>query len=43
MGDDLSTGAKIGICPVILCFLIAIGLSLLMVVKNISNSGANQL
>ena len=43
MGDDLSTGAKIGIGLVILCFLIAIVLSLLMVVKNITNSGANQL
>lgn len=29
MGDDLSTGAKIGIGLVILCFLIAIVLSLL--------------
>lgn len=43
MGDDLSTGAKIGIGLVILCFLIAIVLSLLMVVKNITNSGANQM
>lgn len=43
MGDDLSTGAKIGIGLVILCFLIAIVLSLLMVVKNITNSGASQL
>ena len=43
MGDDLSTGAKIGIGLVILCFLIAIVLSLLTVVKNITNSGANQL
>lgn len=43
MGDDLSTGAKIGIGLVILCFLIAIVLSLLMVAKNITNSGANQL
>ena len=43
MGDDLSTGAKIGIGLVILCFLIAIVLALLMVVKNITNSGANQL
>lgn len=43
MGDDLSTGAKIGIGLVILCFLIAIVLSLLLVVKNITNSGANQM
>ncbi len=43
MGDDLSTGAKIGIGLVILCFLIAIVLALLMVVKNITNSGANQM
>lgn len=43
MGDDLSTGAKIGIGLVILCFLIVIVLSLLMVVKNITNSGANQM
>lgn len=43
MGDDLSTGAKIGIGLIILCFLIAIVLSLLMVVKNITNSGANQM
>lgn len=43
MGDDLSTGAKIGIGLVILCFLIAIVLALLMVVKNITNSGASQM
>lgn len=43
MGDDLSTGAKIGIGLVILCFLIAIVLALLMVVKNITNSGAGQM
>lgn len=43
MGDDLSTGAKIGIGLVILCFLIAVVLALLMVVKNITNSGANQM
>lgn len=43
MGDDLSTGAKIGIGLVILCFLIAVVLALLMVVKNITNSGASQM
>lgn len=43
MEGDLSTGAKIGIGLVILCFLIAIVLALLMVVKNITNSGANQM
>lgn len=43
MGDDLSSGAKIGIGLVILCFLIAIVLGLLTVVKNITNSGASQM
>lgn len=43
MGEDLSTGAKIGIVLIILCFLIGIVLALLMVVKNITNSGASSM
>lgn len=43
MGEDLSTGAKIGITLIILCSLIAIVFSLLTMMKNITNSGASQL
>lgn len=43
MGEDLSTGAKIGITLIILCTLIAIVFSLLTMMKNITNSGASQL
>ena len=43
MGEDLSTGAKIGIILIILCSLIAIVFSLLTMMKNITNSGASQL
>lgn len=43
MGEDLSTGAKIGITLIILCFLIAVVVALLFVVKNITNSGAAQM
>lgn len=43
MGEDLSTGAKIGIILIILCSLIAIVFSLLTMMKNITNSGSSQL
>lgn len=43
MGEDLSTGAKIGIILIILCSLIAIVFSLLTMMKNITNSGSAQL
>lgn len=43
MGEDLSTGAKIGIILIILCSLIAIVFALLTVMKNITNSGSAQL
>lgn len=41
--EDISTGAKIGIGLVVLCFLVTITLSLLMIVKNITNSGSSTL
>ena len=40
MGEDLSTGAKIGIILIILCALLAIVLALLMMMKNITNQGS---
>ena len=43
MGEDLSTGAKIGITLIILCSLIAVVFSLLTMMKNITNTGAAQL
>ena len=43
MGEDLSTGAKIGIILIILCSLIAIVFALLTMMKNITNSGSSQL
>lgn len=43
MGEDLSTGAKIGITLIILCSLLAIVLALLMMMKNITNQGASTL
>lgn len=42
MGDDLSSGAKLGIGLAILCFLVIIVISLLTVVRNLTNSGASQ-
>lgn len=43
MGEDLSTGAKIGITLIVLCSLIAIVFSLLTMMKNITNAGSSQL
>lgn len=43
MGEDLSTGAKIGITLIILCTLIAVVFSILTMMKNITNTGAAQL
>lgn len=43
MGEDLSTGAKIGIVLIILVALIGIVFALLTMMKNITNSGSNQL
>lgn len=43
MGEDLSTGAKIGIILIILCSLIAIVFALLTMMKNITNTGSAQL
>jgi hypothetical protein len=43
MGDDISSGAKIGITLVILVALVGIVFSLLTMMKNITNSGSNQL
>ena len=43
MGEDLSTGAKIGIILIILVALIGIVFALLTIMKNITNSGSNQL
>lgn len=43
MGEDLSTGAKIGIILIILCSLIAIVFALLTMMKNITNTGSSQL
>lgn len=43
MGEDISTGAKIGIILIILCALIAIVFALLTMMRNITNSGSGQL
>ena len=43
MGEDISTGAKIGIILCILVFLIAIIFSLLTIVRNITNTEASQM
>lgn len=43
MGEDISTGAKIGIILIILCSLVAIVFSLLTMMKNITNAGSSQL
>ena len=40
MGEDLSTGAKIGVILIILCSLIATVVALLTVVKNVTREGA---
>lgn len=40
MGEDISSGAKLGIILIILCSLLAIVLSLLLMMKNITNSGS---
>lgn len=43
MGEDISSGAKIGIILIILCSLVSIVFSLLTMMKNITNSGSSQL
>jgi hypothetical protein len=43
MGEDLSNGARIGVTIIILCAVVAIVLALLMIMKNITNSGSSQL
>jgi hypothetical protein len=43
MGEDISNGARIGVTVIILCAVVAIVLALLMIMKNITNSGAGQL
>lgn len=43
MGEDISTGAKIGIILIILCALIAIVFALLTMMKNITNTGSAQM
>lgn len=43
MGEDISSGAKIGIILIILCSLIAIVFALLTMMKNITNTGSGQL
>lgn len=43
MGEDISSGAKIGIILIILCSLIAIVFALLTMMKNITNTGSSQL
>jgi hypothetical protein len=43
MGEDISNGARIGVTIIILCAVVAIVLALLMIMKNITNSGAGNL
>lgn len=43
MGEDISTGAKIGITLIILCALIAIVFALLTMMKNLTNQGSTQM
>lgn len=43
MGEDISSGAKIGIILIILCSLIAIVFALLTMMKNITNTGTQQM
>ena len=43
MGEDISSGAKIGIILIILCALVSIVFSLLTMMKNITNNGSGQL
>lgn len=43
MGEDISSGAKIGIILIILCALIAIVFALLTMMKNVTNTGSTQL
>lgn len=40
MGEDISTGSKIGIGLIILCSLVAIVFALLTMMKNVTNSGS---
>lgn len=43
MGEDISSGAKIGITLIVLCSLIAIVFALLTMMKNITNTGTQQM
>ena len=43
MGEDISTGAKIGVVLVLLCAIIAIVFAIMSIMKNITNQGTEEL